>query len=401
MIDIETQNRYLEKVISSNTFSSSQINKELLEYLVRSTQSGNHPKEITIALEALGKTADFDPSNDPYVRSRMFKLREKLAHYYQTEGKDDEVEIVIPKGAYHVEFRSHQSDKADDSKSFTPKRWYYVCGVLAISLLANIYFAAVKKAPLEEVRKHRLWKDILHSDFPVLFVQGDYLTFVEIENDLPRLRVIRDHVINSEEQFLKFDSLYPGRPRFIEKDYRSMNWTAMENFLTLSKIFHLEDKRILTKTSSKVQWDDLRNFDIVYEGAQITLYKLLGILNPLKLRIDPLRPPFITQVDDKGDTVEVFQNIQYADNEIGHVILTKLPGPNRNTYLFIISHFEMGRNYLTHKLLDKSFLDELDQMLMQNCGAIPRYFEVLYKVEGVTRSGFHHEILYANKLSIW
>ena len=48
--------------------------------------------------------AGFDAQNDPVVRLEAGRLRRALERYYQGAGRDDPVEIAIPKGSYQPLF---------------------------------------------------------------------------------------------------------------------------------------------------------------------------------------------------------------------------------------------------------------------------------------------------------
>ena len=62
-------------------------------------------REYSIAVEALGrKEVSFDSRVDPIVRVTARALRKKLAEYYENEGKDDPLHIVLPLGHYVPQF---------------------------------------------------------------------------------------------------------------------------------------------------------------------------------------------------------------------------------------------------------------------------------------------------------
>ncbi|MGD0939863.1 MAG: glycoside hydrolase family 16 protein [Terracidiphilus sp.] len=62
-------------------------------------------REYSIAVEALGrKEASFDSRVDPIVRVTARALRKKLADFYEVEGKDDPLQIVLPLGHYVPQF---------------------------------------------------------------------------------------------------------------------------------------------------------------------------------------------------------------------------------------------------------------------------------------------------------
>ena len=64
-------------------------------------------KEYSIAVEALGRSADFDPKKDSIVRVEAHRLRRRLEEYYSGEGLSHPVSIVIPNGQYRPQFIVH------------------------------------------------------------------------------------------------------------------------------------------------------------------------------------------------------------------------------------------------------------------------------------------------------
>ena len=67
--------------------------------------AGNRIKAYTIATDALGRDARFDPQADPIVRVEAGRLRRTLEHYYATEGRGDPIVIELPSGSYVPVFR--------------------------------------------------------------------------------------------------------------------------------------------------------------------------------------------------------------------------------------------------------------------------------------------------------
>ncbi|EHK57520.1 hypothetical protein MAXJ12_09478, partial [Mesorhizobium alhagi CCNWXJ12-2] len=78
----------LERILTSETFGRSERARNLLRYLIEQEQAGHADrlKGFAIAVDVFGKDADFDPSTDAVVRVQAGRLRELLAHYYETEG---------------------------------------------------------------------------------------------------------------------------------------------------------------------------------------------------------------------------------------------------------------------------------------------------------------------------
>jgi hypothetical protein len=87
----------LKKILSSRQFQSSELQRQFLAFVVEKTLngSGDEIKEYVIGAEAFGRGQGFDPRLDSVVRVVARRVRERLAEYYQTEGRDDPVLIVL------------------------------------------------------------------------------------------------------------------------------------------------------------------------------------------------------------------------------------------------------------------------------------------------------------------
>jgi len=98
-IPLPTQERYLQKVLHSDTFARSEQLRRLLQWLGERSLVENPevPTEQEVAAGVLGRT-DFDPQTDSLVRKEMSRLREKLSRYYSREGAKDAVQIVTGGG---------------------------------------------------------------------------------------------------------------------------------------------------------------------------------------------------------------------------------------------------------------------------------------------------------------
>jgi len=99
--------RQLSLVTSSLTFRAAPRLSAFLRFVVTAQLEGkgDRIKGYTIAVEALGRDASFDPQIDPIVRVEARRLRDALARYYSGPGRDDEVIIDLPRGGYIPAFR--------------------------------------------------------------------------------------------------------------------------------------------------------------------------------------------------------------------------------------------------------------------------------------------------------
>lgn len=92
----------LARVLASDAFSAAPQLSAFLSFVVDRAIEGRSAelKGYTIAVEALGRPADFDPQADPIVRVEAGRLRRALTQYYAGEGQADPVRMSMPVGGY-------------------------------------------------------------------------------------------------------------------------------------------------------------------------------------------------------------------------------------------------------------------------------------------------------------
>lgn len=97
----------LERVTSSATFRVSRRLVAFLRYVVETDLAGDQAsiKGFTIAVEALGRSPDFDPQANAIVRVEAARLRRTLDRYYAGPGARDPIVIEIPRGRYVPVYR--------------------------------------------------------------------------------------------------------------------------------------------------------------------------------------------------------------------------------------------------------------------------------------------------------
>lgn len=97
----------LQRVLDSRSFRRSSRHRRFLQYLVRSSVSGQvgELRESVVGVAVFDRSADtFDPRKDPVVRVEAGRLREKLSRYYREEGVDETLVIEVPVGGYATRF---------------------------------------------------------------------------------------------------------------------------------------------------------------------------------------------------------------------------------------------------------------------------------------------------------
>jgi TolB-like protein/Tfp pilus assembly protein PilF len=126
----------LERLLRGPLASSPQLAR-FLEYVVLETLAGrgDRLKEYSVAVQALGRPASFDPSDDAAVRVAARQLRFKLAAYYATPTAISHggVQIELPKGTYVPQFHRIEPPIA---KRPAPTAAFGVGPLVAVALAA-------------------------------------------------------------------------------------------------------------------------------------------------------------------------------------------------------------------------------------------------------------------------
>jgi hypothetical protein len=106
----------LQCVLASTAFGRSPRLARLLRYLCDRYFEGqaDQIKEYNIAVDVLDRPESFDPSEDAIARVEVHRLRKKLREYYETEGADHAIRIVVPTGHYGPVFLEDSQPASDD-----------------------------------------------------------------------------------------------------------------------------------------------------------------------------------------------------------------------------------------------------------------------------------------------
>ncbi|MCI1002567.1 hypothetical protein HWD97_21045 [Ochrobactrum sp. C6C9] len=97
----------LGRILNSAQFSNAPIVRAFFEFVVNEALSGRGTriKAYTIATDALGRSAHFDPSSDTLVRTTAGRVRYALQAYNRERGEHGGVVISLPKGGYVPSFQ--------------------------------------------------------------------------------------------------------------------------------------------------------------------------------------------------------------------------------------------------------------------------------------------------------
>ena len=171
----DARSEAVKALLASGVFERSKGQERLFLYLCEKYFNGQAEelKEFTIATEAFGRPAEFDPKDDSIVRVEMHRLRKRLREHSQD--KSDVVRIVLPEKSYQFDFQFPVTVAPITlSEPVTPasseswwRRWAVPVGV-GVLLMAVIAAARIRREPSREAPAPARQIPAVAADRPVM-----------------------------------------------------------------------------------------------------------------------------------------------------------------------------------------------------------------------------------------
>ncbi len=167
------------------------------------------------------------------------------------------------------------------------------CGVLAISLIANLLQwtqrQAAENSTLAEVRESALWQPLVDSTRPVLFVLGDIFMYTQTDPATGRTQTVRDPQISSAEELRAF---LAGNPALASgRGLRYASYLQKSTAVALAKVLPIvaaPGRDIEVRLRDELRTEDFTRYDIVYVGPLMRLGPLDAALQGVaQYRFDP------------------------------------------------------------------------------------------------------------------
>ncbi len=423
-----------QRIASSGALGRSRSYARLLEFLVDCAAAGRAPKELEIAMEVFGKGADFDPSQDSMVRVYAHNLRQKLEHYYATDGRNEPQQIALARGEYRVSLapgtfatepaaaagapsnaaQSALTDAAPEAPLAAPavrargRAIAAMCGILALGVLIGFGFAVSREhAPpsAAAIAASPIWKTLLDDDMPILIVVGDYYIFGERDEHGDIDRLVRDFNVGSRAEL---DELLKHDPKLATK-YLNLDLTYLPTgsafaLVDVLRVLYAAEKPVRVVSMSEMSDSDLKSSHIVYLGYISGLGKLEDfVFASSSLAIgytyDELRNT------ETGETYASEAGLPEANrNYRDYALISTFPGPGGNQFVIVTGTRDAGMMQAAHALSDPMFMKSVEQARPDAKSLQPPSFEMLYEVTGYGRTNLDARLVHSSKLNyqeIW
>jgi len=92
----------VERILATRDFQRSPRLSDFLRHVCQLTLEGREGpiSEQYLGEVLFGRAPDYDSTSDTIVRSHALRLRRRLEHYFQREGKSEPLTLIIPRGGY-------------------------------------------------------------------------------------------------------------------------------------------------------------------------------------------------------------------------------------------------------------------------------------------------------------
>jgi hypothetical protein len=423
--------QHAERLRASGVLGRSDLIRRLFDYLVTCASAGRVPKEIEVAIDGFGRTADFDVSQDAMVRVYVHKLRRKLEEFYARPGAAAGGSLRIPRGEYRLVLDPPAEaegaavvavEPADEpipeppapallpGTSRAPWSRRERFGALAIAVLLGLcgllawdaFEAPTGDPAVRALRANGLWAPLLEDELPIQIVLGDYYIFGERDGGGAGVaRLVRDFDINSRADL---DRRLKEQPQLASR-YADLNLgylptSSAQALRAILPVLTGAGKAVNITLASELPPSAFKNSHVVY----------IGYLSGLGMMQDVVfagsRFEIGSSYDELIDTVDGTQYVSEAGGPLpdteryrDYAYLSTFGGPEGNRHLILAGTRDTAVMQSAEIAASVRRSDEL--LAHTDRGGD---FEALYEVFGVSRTNLEARLLVAQALdakAIW
>ena len=397
----------VDRILHSDAFRNADSLRKLLKFLSEKLAQGeaDQLKEYAIGIDALGKPPTYDPRSDATVRIQVGRLRQKLADYYLSEGKDDEWVVSLPKGRFRLVCEAKQAPvvEAPAEVAVAPNPevpvWMKPPMVAAIGLLAVLsltwaltefisnkkleqrtqLFQAMWTQELEE-----LWQPFIGNTKPLIVSIADP-PFAQFEGG----GSYRELTLNTWEDIQKSPKVAKiraalGNPNMTPGSYYSPIGEVSASF-SLGKLLGPRVSAMSLLRTSELSLQQMADNNILYIGAAVFFTELQNG-SPVTLEFGNARAPSGIAVlhPRPGDPAKYTDALPDGPAETGEVyaLATHIPGPRRTTDITAFTgNRTPARLAAVEWFTEPQYAKTLVNKMRKPDGTLPSYYQVVLRVK--------------------
>lgn len=403
-----------DRIIKSGELGRSKTYAAILEYLANCAINGTNPKEVAIAMDVLGREADFDVGKDSIVRVHVYHLRNKLSAYYARAGMAEKWRIDIPKGQYMLVATPNEPPAPEPALSVTGKALGrrpltpWLAAVAIALLLANLLSTwqveeeiAGPEAANTGFADSGLWQPLLDDDMPVLILIGDYYIMGELDANGNVGRMVREFDINSRQELQSIQA-EGGGTEYFNLDLSYTPTSIAPALARVLRVFGNDMERVSVKMISEFSTNDLVGNHIVYLGYLSGMQNLTDLVFAASgLSIGRTYDELVEL--DTNASFTSSSGLSIGENAYrDYGMLSTFPGRSGNHFVLIAGMRDEGLVNLSEEVTEVESLRMLEEAVEAGAtgGQAPgdAAFEALYEVLGYDNTNFEASLVYSHTL---
>jgi len=418
----DTRRELVDRVVTSSLFSKSERLSSLLIYVCDLTLNGraNEINEQKIGEAVFGRPRDYDSSIDGIVRTQASRLRQRLDLYFDDEGSNEPIKIVIPRGGYVPFFEPRSSTQiAVPASAPTPIAQPAISSgrppqdgvrhsgssALAWSVVAilSIAILTMSLGNIGTFTKTQLTRGATHPLWSRFFQPGQITTFVAADSGLVLLhRMTQKETTLAEYLSRDFSremrGLSPERGEEVLNmaNRRYTSFVDLNIFRRLQQLPFGPSGGLQVKYARDIQMNELKQGSVILSGARganpwLELYEpelnFIGSNNGVHRTYS-----FINRHPQAGETTE-FSVAETDPKQRVLGVLAFLPNLDGNGNALTIEGNSMaGTEAISDFLFDDAVLLPFLAKIKKADGSLP-HFEVLVESNSVNGSAGPFHIL--------
>jgi hypothetical protein len=420
MPDPDQLRAHAERIRASGVLGRSTLMQRLFAFLLECSLANKAPKEIEVAMDAFGKGAEFDVSQDAMVRVYVHKLRRKLEEFYAGPGASEPTHLSIPKGEYRfvvepTHVRTPETTAGvptagpESMPPATPSRGRkWLVAALVVSLLVNaavLLTAYVHPSDppdeLTHVRNSRIWAPILSDDRTIFLVVGDYYIFGETDESMEVRRLVREFEINSPQDLDNYLKVHPEQAdRYLDLELAYLPTAAAYALRDLMPVLTSANRRVRVVTMSQLNPAVMKSADVIYVGYLSGLGRLSNLVfRSSRLQFGESYDEIVDRKTNKRYVSQAGAPYRGETQIRDYGYFATFAGPEGNHFLVIAGTRDVAAMHMSETVTNERTLDTL----LASAKATPE-FEALYEVYGMDRLNLDGKLLFTAPLDstrIW
>ncbi len=417
VLEAAERRELVDRVANSRSFQKSPRLRDFLLYVAECTISErlDDVREQLVGHHVFNRKFDYNPGQDNIVRVEARLLRKRLESYFQDEGKDEPLRIVMPRGSYAIAFEPRDTvaeapELPDEPRRFALSVLRIPAWALPWKLLLAVLVAIVVSAAAWTSYKRQISKQSLSSGpllpFSALFedTRGTYIVtsdtgFVLIQEALGRLIGLDDYI---RRRYVSVPgALHTPEREWVERLANRQYTNALEVGIATRMVIMggAQSHTVTVRSAQKLSLADFKNHNLVLIGSPMGNAWARLFADGLNFQFDldaahrgmfrnrsarAGEPQTYSMTTDSGQSGQAFAQIAFIPNLNGE-----------GNVLLIAGTTAEGTEAAGEFILDRARTVSALRSIGIDPAGPPRYFEMLLDVNAIAGTASHSHIVAA------